>query len=110
MHTYYEYSVLALKLGMTEWYQSLVRRIILERLFTTKNYFYSIPLQNHKSTTYLVWFLALISPSSFEKLLPISSNHPQKFWHLHVHIFASKHLNEVWRCNEGPTKDEALLS
>jgi hypothetical protein len=31
-------------------------------------------------------------------------------WHAQVHIFVSKHLNEVWRCNEGPMKEEEPLS
>jgi hypothetical protein len=30
--------------------------------------------------------------------------------HLQVYIIASKHLNEVWRYNEGHVKDEASLS
>jgi hypothetical protein len=70
-HTYYEYSVWFLQLGITEWYQSdvdrrnasLVRRVMFSRLFYKQNYFCFPPLQNIKSAPYRSCYLALFSTS-----------------------------------------------
>jgi hypothetical protein len=52
--------------------------------------------------------LLFLAPMLWEKVLPTFSKSSQKFWHLHVYIFVSKHLNEVWRYNEGHAKDEGI--
>jgi hypothetical protein len=43
-------------------------------------------------------------------VLPIFSKSSKKKFHLQDYIIAFKHLNEVWRYNEGHAKDEASLS
>jgi hypothetical protein len=52
-HTYYEHSVWVLKLGVIEWYQSLVNhrnaslvRIVIFNGYFQPKLFYSIPPQN----------------------------------------------------------------
>jgi uncharacterized protein YjeT (DUF2065 family) len=54
--------------------------------------------------------LLFLAPLLWKRFYQLSSNLPKKIWHLQVNIFTSKHLNEVCRCNEGPTKGEASLS
>jgi hypothetical protein len=109
---------LAIKQGVTVWYQSrvdrrnanLVRRVIFWRLFYNQNYFYSILSKIFISLLILKHYLALLSPLPWKEVLLTFFKSSQKFWHLQVYIFTSKHLNEVWRHNEGPAKDEASLS
>jgi hypothetical protein len=116
-HTYYEYSVWVLKLGVTEWYQSrvnrrntsLVRRVIFWRLFYNYNYFYSIPLQTSSSLLIFPTIFFISAPALENGFTYFLQIFPKKI-HLQVYIIASKHLNEVWRYNEGHTKDEASLS
>jgi hypothetical protein len=109
---------LALKPGMTEWYQSrvdrrnasLVRRVVFQRLFYNQTIFtpslFKISSLLLMLSTILLFFALLL----WRKVLPTFSKSSQKIWHLQVYIFASKHLDEVWRCIEGPTNGEASLS
>jgi hypothetical protein len=89
---------------------SLVRRVIFWRLFCSQNYFTPPFFKTSSLLLILSGILLFLAPLLWKRIYWLSSNLPQKFWHLQVHIFTSKHLNEVWRCNEGPTKDETSLS
>jgi hypothetical protein len=70
----------------------------------------------HPSSKPLVCYLSCLLSCSFwplcsrKRFYRLSPNLPKKFWHLQVYIFVSKHLNEVWRYNEGHVKDDASLS
>jgi hypothetical protein len=74
---------------------SLVRRVILSRLFYNQNYFYFIPLRNLLFATYLAYYLSLLSPYTGKMVLPIFYKSSQTFWQLQVYIFTSMHLNEL---------------
>jgi uncharacterized protein YjeT (DUF2065 family) len=89
---------------------SLVRSVIFWRLFYDQNYFYSIILKTSSLLLILSIILLFLAPLLWKKILLTFFKSSQKNLHLQVHIFASKHLNEVWRCKEGPTKVEAPLS
>jgi hypothetical protein len=41
------------------------------------------------------YYLALLSPSSLEKVLSTFSKSSKKIWHVLVYIFVSNHLNEA---------------
>jgi hypothetical protein len=99
---------LALKLGVTEWYQShidhsnasLVRRVIFWMLFYNQNYFYTSLFKIFIFILIFKCYLSLLSRSTLEKVLPTFSKSLQKFWHLQVYIFAFKHNKEMnmrWR-------------
>jgi hypothetical protein len=131
--------------------------------YFSTNFFYSMPLQNLLSATYLICYVALFSSSALKKKftnfflsfskfcrspivrsLSIQNSYDilststfvhcnwmcdwvgrgfkmtgdplhlvyedsALLWHDQVYIFVSKHLNEVWRCNEGTMKGEATL-
>jgi hypothetical protein len=111
-HTYYEYLVWVLKSSMIEWYEScvyrrnasIVRWVIFERLFSNENYFYSIPLQNLYSATYLVCYLALFSPFALEKVFTDILQIFPKFLaspSLHFHLQAPQwNMKMQWRSYE----------
>jgi hypothetical protein len=103
-----------------EWYQSrvdhrnasLVIRVVFWRLFYNKKKLILLPPSSKPLVCYLSCLLSCSSwplcyGKRFYQLFP---NLPNFFWHLHVDVFISKHLNEVWRYNEGHAKDEVLLS
>jgi hypothetical protein len=107
-----------LRTGVTEWYQSrvdrrntgLVRRVIFLRLVYNQNIFTSSLFKTSSLLLILSSILFFLAPLLWTRCYRLSSNLPQNFWYLQVHIFTSKHLNEVRRCNEGPIKHEASLS
>jgi hypothetical protein len=58
----------------------------------------------------MLTILLFLAPMLWIKVLPTFSKSSQKFWHLQVYIFVSKHINKVWRYDEGHVEDEASLS
>jgi hypothetical protein len=103
---------------VTEWYQSyvarsntsIVRRVIFYWLFSTKSIFAPSLFKTSSLLLIMSTLLLFLAPMIWKKFLLTFSKASQKFWHLQVYIFVSKHFNEVWRYNEGHVKDEALLS
>jgi hypothetical protein len=101
-HTYYEHSVWP-ENGVTEWYQScvdhrnagLVRRVIFLRLVYNQNHFTSSLFKTSSLLLILSGIFLFLAPLLWKRCYRLSSDLPQNFWYLQVHIFASKHLNEV---------------
>jgi hypothetical protein len=85
----------------------LLEESYFERLFSTKTIFSPSLFKISSLLLILSTILLFLAPYSLEKCF---NNFLQIILHLQVYIFVSKHLNEAWRCNEGPTKEEASLS
>jgi hypothetical protein len=88
---------------------ALLEESYFEGYFTTKTIF--TPFLFKPLVCYLSFLLSFSSqPLLWKMVLPIFSKSSLKKIHLQVYIIASKHLNEVWRYNEGHVKDETSLS
>jgi hypothetical protein len=74
---------------------STLEESYFEGYFTTKTNF--TPSLFKTSSLLLIMFtiLLFLAPMLWKKVLPTFSKSSQNFWHLHVYIFVSKHLNKV---------------